>query len=322
MSPQKSSPLDYLGPASGVAFERWREEFCRRVMGVDFSPLGDTPLHRQVTPLVLPQLNLSASTGTPVRFTSLGQDDKLVLLLAPDSPLRVRMGKREFDAGSRALSLGDASLKGAYVDQITPGGFRTLLIDRAALVARAPQAMDQVAGDLSRDPALAEFVHTYYDLTLKHAPALDPLAQHAMAQHLFDLVVLLLGANRDETHHSRRNGLASARLDVLRADILRQLSDPALNIKDLARRHRVSARFVQALFQQHDDSFSRFVLEQRLLKAQRLLSDPTLRERKIIDIAHMSGFGDLSYFHRCFRGRFGLTPADARAAAAENPGAG
>jgi AraC-like DNA-binding protein len=40
------------------------------------------------------------------------------------------------------------------------------------------------------------------------------------------------------------------------------------------------------------------------------------RGRKVSDIAHLTGFNDVSYFHRAFRRRFGLTPGDARAGGA------
>jgi AraC-like DNA-binding protein len=36
------------------------------------------------------------------------------------------------------------------------------------------------------------------------------------------------------------------------------------------------------------------------------------REGRISDIAFACGFNDLSYFNRCFRRRFGLTPTAAR----------
>lgn len=40
----------------------------------------------------------------------------------------------------------------------------------------------------------------------------------------------------------------------------------------------------------------------------------TVRERRISDVAFDCGFNDLSYFNRCFRRRFGLTPTAARGA--------
>jgi AraC-like DNA-binding protein len=51
-------------------------------------------------------------------------------------------------------------------------------------------------------------------------------------------------------------------------------------------------------------------LELRLRKAADLLARAS--ERRISDIAFDCGFNDLSYFNRCFRRRFGLTPTAAR----------
>ena len=59
-------------------------------------------------------------------------------------------------------------------------------------------------------------------------------------------------------------------------------------------------------------TFSEFVLEQRLLLARRLLLHEQSRHRKVNDIAYTVSSNDLSYFHRSFRGRFGVTPADMR----------
>jgi AraC-like DNA-binding protein len=50
--------------------------------------------------------------------------------------------------------------------------------------------------------------------------------------------------------------------------------------------------------------------ELRLRKAADMLAHDV--ERRISDIAFDSGFNDLSYFNRCFRRRFGLTPSAAR----------
>jgi AraC-like DNA-binding protein len=51
-------------------------------------------------------------------------------------------------------------------------------------------------------------------------------------------------------------------------------------------------------------------LELRLRRAAEWLAQPS--ERRISDIAFDCGFNDLSYFNRCFRRRFGLTPTAAR----------
>ena len=78
----------------------------------------------------------------------------------------------------------------------------------------------------------------------------------------------------------------------------------------------VSPRYLQMLFDAEGTTFSEFVLEQRLARIHRLLTDPRLDKLPIGVIALDAGFGDLSYFNRVFRRRYGATPSEIRAAAA------
>jgi len=59
-------------------------------------------------------------------------------------------------------------------------------------------------------------------------------------------------------------------------------------------------------------SFTERVMELRLQKAHALLAGAAHRRLKIIDIAYACGFGDLSYFNRVFRRRYGDTPSAVR----------
>lgn len=67
------------------------------------------------------------------------------------------------------------------------------------------------------------------------------------------------------------------------------------------------------LFEAEGLSASEFILSQRLARAHRLLGDPKLIARSISSIAYDIGFGDLSYFNRTFRRRYGATPSEIRA---------
>ena len=55
--------------------------------------------------------------------------------------------------------------------------------------------------------------------------------------------------------------------------------------------------------------------ERRLAHAHRMLVSPRFGDRKIVDIALDCGFGDISYFNRSFRARYGATPSDVRRSA-------
>jgi AraC-like DNA-binding protein len=43
-----------------------------------------------------------------------------------------------------------------------------------------------------------------------------------------------------------------------------------------------------------------------------MLADPDHDRQTIAALAYEAGFGDLSYFNRAFRRRFGMTPGEAR----------
>jgi AraC-like DNA-binding protein len=94
--------------------------------------------------------------------------------------------------------------------------------------------------------------------------------------------------------------------------VLENLHDGGLTLASAARRACMSPKQVQRLFQQTGSTFTEFVLEQRLLLAYRRLSAPGTRGQKISAIALDAGFGDLSYFNRSFRKRFGMTPSEWR----------
>ncbi|HXW27091.1 MAG TPA: helix-turn-helix transcriptional regulator, partial [Xanthobacteraceae bacterium] len=108
----------------------------------------------------------------------------------------------------------------------------------------------------------------------------------------------------------------AARLDAVKADIAANLGSARLSLKAVARRQGISASYVRKLFASEGTSFTDFVLAERLARAHRVLRDPGCAGRPVSAIAFAAGFGDLSYFNRSFRRRFGDTPSGIRATAA------
>jgi AraC-like DNA-binding protein len=97
---------------------------------------------------------------------------------------------------------------------------------------------------------------------------------------------------------------------MMKAQVIDHLDRSSLSIERIAQSNGISARQAQRLFAQSGQTFSEFVLDQRLSLARRLLLAASNRHRKISDIAHACGFSDLSYFNRTFKRRFGATPSD------------
>jgi AraC-like DNA-binding protein len=134
----------------------------------------------------------------------------------------------------------------------------------------------------------------------------------AVVAHLTDLIELSLLTPGSGALPARDRGVRAARLAAIKADIGRHLTDGSLSAAALAARHGITARYLHKLFGDDAMTYSQYVLEQRLALACRRLRDPRLAGRTVSSIAHDAGFGDLSYFNRTFRRRYGVTPSGAR----------
>jgi AraC-like DNA-binding protein len=136
--------------------------------------------------------------------------------------------------------------------------------------------------------------------------------QRLAVAHVYDLLALTLGATSDVAEIAKGRGVAAARLRAIQEDIHEHLSDGELHISSLARRHRLTPRYVQMLFEAEGITFTEFVRAQRLARAHRMLATPHFDHLRVSDVAFECGFGDVSYFNRAFRAHYGATPSDVR----------
>jgi AraC-like DNA-binding protein len=134
----------------------------------------------------------------------------------------------------------------------------------------------------------------------------------ATGLYLADLVRLALAGEdaRDRAADSR--GVRAARLQMVLDDIARHYLDAGLRADHVACRLGVSPRYVHRLLEPTGRSFSEHVLDRRLALARRLLVEPGRTPLTVADVAYGCGFGDLSYFNRNYRRRFGETPSRTR----------
>jgi len=170
-----------------------------------------------------------------------------------------------------------------------------------------PGVDDVVGRELEPGGALS-LAMDYSDILIKHPGAVDE-AGMAAAAHLLDLAALGLGARGDLAITAQRGGLRAVRLKAVLMILENRFVEPAFSAQKLAAAAGLSERYVNELLYEAGAGFSARLIELRLRKAADLLARG---ERRISDIAFECGFNDLSYFNRCFRRRFGLTPTAAR----------
>src|SRR5262245_15937767 len=307
----------YAGPPRGQHYEQWREEFGRRWLSADLEPADGDYLANEFHGTEHSFLALCVTRGSPIRMRrrddiSGSALDFCYLILASGSPVHTRQRGRsnELLVGQMALM---SAAEPAGVTQLMKGSRWSIRIPHKRLKDVCRDVEDRLARAVTADAELTKLLLHQVETAHRFGSRLDAQANNALAQHILDLSALCLGVDRDATRAAEQRGLAAARLDSIKADILCQLGTPELGLDWLAGRHRVSPRYVQHLFERAGTSFSRFVLEQRLRAAYRRLRDPSNRWRKVSDIAAASGFADVSYFNRAFKARFAVTPRDARA---------
>jgi len=185
--------------------------------------------------------------------------------------------------------------------------FSCVYLPAAALRAMVPDVDDVVGRELEPGGALS-LALDYSDMLTKHPDAVEE-AGMAAAAHLLDLATLGLGARGDPATTAQRGGLRAVRLKAVLMILEKRFVEPDFSAHRLAAEAGLSERYVNELLYEAGASFTTRLNELRMRKAADLLA---CKEGRISDIAFECGFNDLSYFNRCFRRRFGLTPTAAR----------
>lgn len=298
----------------------WREFYGRSVLRADVTPLPGQELHADVTMQALPDLRIVSASLSAMRyersheFVADGNDDLSLVMPCAELGVMTQRGRDvALNGGAFLMSAADAALMICP----EPTSFLCLHMPRAALAPLVSNIDDAVMRSIPGNIEAVRLLVNYVIVVMQGQLIAAPGLQHLTAAHIHDLVALAIGATRDGTALAEGRGLHAARLSAIKADINNHLGDTELTVTTVALRHRLSPRHIQRLFAGEGTTFSDFVLNQRIARAHRHLNDPRHGHLSISAIAFDVGFGDLSYFNRTFRRRYGASPSEIRAASAK-----
>jgi AraC-like DNA-binding protein len=301
----------------------WREHFGYTVLRLDIDPAEGTRFQSSIVSRHLPGLNLvsgdlSAARLTRTREFAADGNDDLSLIVNCTGAFAVTAAGREVVLRERDAVLVRSDDVGE-IDRFGPGRSLSLRIPRAILSPLVVDLDDAVMRHISRRTEALKLL-TGYAGTLPDDSALAaPLLANLVVSQLHDLVALTLGATRDAARVAQDRGARAGRLTAAKTWIMQNSADRDLSVGTVAARFGVSARYLQTLFELDGTTFTAFLMNQRLTRAHRMLCTPRSSRAGVSTIAYDVGFGDLSYFHRCFRKFYGLTPQDVRQATANVP---
>jgi AraC-like DNA-binding protein len=297
--------------------EALHEIFGRNLQKVHVEPLAGESFHTTVTLRRMPGLALytaSRSAAIYRRSRELIEHDDVVLIAGFTSSYEVHHLGRTLNMGpGEAVVLTGAepaSFGGPAQDSVD------LLRVPVRLLSPLVPALEAAYGrTIPADNRALQLLVGYLDIVDELDAFAAPDVARQAVRHVHDMMALAIGATGDAAEIAKKRGARAARLRAIKEDIAIHLDHPDLSVATIAARHRMKPRWVQRLFESDGTTFTEYVLAQRLARAHRLLTDPLYGKQKISAIALDTGFGDLSYFNRAFRRRYGMTPSELRAAA-------
>ncbi|MBC9883341.1 AraC family transcriptional regulator [Bradyrhizobium sp. INPA01-394B] len=297
--------------AESGQLDAFREVWSRKMLRYELEPIDGHPLHFDAVIRSLPDLTMASGSRSPMRTRRANEhidhdDFFLVVFTEGAGELNERGRVANIGAGEAVLSS-----NGSPASFVIPTSSRTISyrFSRALLRPHVRNLDDLVARPFAQDDQMLRLL-VGYSKVLNDQDALATAGlRRAVSVHMHDLAALLLGGKAEPPLNQ---GLQAARLKAVKDEILLRLTDSDLSVDAIAGSQQVSERYMRKLFAAEGTTFTDFVREARLAHAHRRLTDPGQSHRPVQAIAYESGFGDLSYFNRTFRQRYGMTPSEAR----------
>jgi AraC-like DNA-binding protein len=301
-------------------FSLWQEISDSQVGAVEYGKADDMPFQADIGVTLLGQLALGQNSGTirTARRTARNIVDDghnahrhvLLVNLGNEALDGVQIG-REF-----SLARGEATLISVSEQFAVFGGdtnsWSSLIIPSDILGAAFSNIDDKLAIPIAADKEALKLLAGYCRMLESSDRLVSPDTIAHVTTTLVDLIGLVVGAKGEAADLAGMRGLKAVRLEAILARIGRDFDNPSISAQGVARALGLSASYVHRLLQESGTSFFDRVLELRLQKARKLLSDRRSDGMRITEIAMMSGFGDVSYFNRSFRSRFGCSPGKLR----------
>jgi AraC-like DNA-binding protein len=293
-----------------------REYYGRTVLKAEIEAAEGLPFEARIESHILPDLHLLSGTLSPARITRTsaqvadGNDD-LALVVARTGTIAVTSRGRQtlLRQGEAVLTSNDDV---TTFERFSKGDSFSLRIPRSVLTPLVINVDDAVMRPIPQDSAALRLLTGYASSLMNDsALAASPLRQLAIA-HLHDLLALALGTSRDIAELAKGRGVKAERLREAKAYVASNSYRQDVSIGAVAAHLGVTPRYLQRLFEGDGTTFSSFLLTQRLRRAHRMLCESQFVGRPVSSIAYDVGFGDLSYFNRCFRRLYGVTPSGVR----------
>jgi AraC-like DNA-binding protein len=298
----------------GERRESWERILARKLLRIEVDSMSDTPFRAHASLRLLPGLRFGsgifgASVNKRGRDVVRDDNDDFAMVINLEGSLGARQRSREIELDEGDAYLLACSEEGVYS---RPSRGRVLFarFPHKAVAPLVPSLYDRVARPIPRSTEALHLLTTYFRVLEDNQALATPDLRQLVVRHVYELVALVLNPSREQQAIAA-GGLRAGRLTAIKTYIADNLARHDLSVAGAAASHRLSPRQVQRLFESEGQTFSEYVLQERLARVHGELIDP-LSRRSISDIVYDCGFGDVSHFNRAFRRRYGASPSEVR----------
>lgn len=313
-----------LFTTSGISrtrsFGRWREAIFERIVPVEQARIGEQAFEgsleaADIGSLLITHVSQGAlrTEATPGTIRSHRKQATLSVVIKLAGTSSSAQGERE-----SVQRPGDIVVLDRAPTVLTSShGSRSFFLElpRERLESMLGPARLYNALTIEASQAGARLVGTFFNELVRVHDALDPDTASRMASIGVDLLVASIGERLGRENPKPLHGTLV--VQRAKAHVEAHLGDPMLDPPGLAAAMGVSLRRLQELFHERGRHVSDWIWERRLETAARRLADRGCAHLPIGSIAYGCGFVSQAHFARRFKDRFGLTPREYRAMAAQ-----
>jgi AraC-like DNA-binding protein len=216
---------------------------------------------------------------------------------------------REVLLGAGDITIWDGARPGG-IEIVEPFAKRTLVLPRAVMHRACPRLGNVDRGFTVPESAATRLLARYLDALAEELPLMDESTAGVAVDVVLDLLRAAVEPHMPATRTARREALRARARRYIRAN----LRDPELGPLTIAAALAVSVRTLHGAFADSGDSVAALIRSARLARCREDLVSGT--GDSISEIAYRWGFSEPTHFSHAFRREFGITPREARAAAA------
>lgn len=333
MNSTRSESLPAANPAAMSVFSTadipqrqrrdwWREMICRKYTQVDITSKLASDFKAETQIAQLQKMHLSRVRSDAMSLQKQRRD-----LERPDQDAYfvtlLLSGHYSLEQHGRTATLKPGEM--LLYDATQPhrihcsGEFAKLIfaIPRATLLTRFSRPDLCTAIGLTQQHGAAMVAADFLKSWSSRLPQLSQPTLETLCETSLDLLALALAEIRPNDIKSSRSQ-AVVLLEIKRY-VEQRLADPELNATAIAQAVGLSPRYINALFEQEQQSLMRYVLQRRLDRCYQAIAHRQATGLTISQIALRWGFNDLSHFSRAFKKRYGVSPSELNAKTANVP---